>query len=288
MNFVSIRTFQAVARAGSITAGAKAIGVSQSTASASISALEEHLGTPLFQRTRSGVVRTEAGNVLFARCDDVFLALERIVREIRDLAEEARGTFVVGCHDPLGSYFLPGFLETFLPGHPHIDLELWNESSAEVRQAVIDRHVHFGLVVNAEPHDDLVILNTFRDKIQIVGPQSMELPEALEALKHGTLVYPNRIPFTTLLDTLRSEGVSFGRLLPTGDLGLARTLARRLGFGLLPQRVALDERGGGLRAVNEQLPHFDDQIHLVYRADLPKTRAALLLREALMEHGKGL
>jgi molybdate transport repressor ModE-like protein len=283
---VGLRIFQAVARAGSITAGAKAVGVSQSTASSSISALEEHLGTTLFQRTRSGVVRTQAGDVLFTECDKVFLALEQIEREIRDLSDEAVGTFVLGCHDSLGSYFLPGFLESFLPEHPRIEIELWNRSSAEVRQAVLDRHVHFGLVVNAVPHDDLIMRTAFYDAIQIFGPAPLDLADARESLRTSTLVYPNRPPFTTLLDTLHTDGFSFGRLLPTGDLGLARTLARKLGYGLLPRRVALDDGGGGLTELNNALPRFDDQIHLLYRADLPKTQAAVLLRNAVLAHGK--
>ncbi|MEZ4320825.1 MAG: LysR family transcriptional regulator [Myxococcota bacterium] len=282
MSVSAMRIFQAVVRAGSITAGAKAVGVSQSTASNGIASLEEHLGTPLLQRTRSGIVVTEAGALLYERCDDVFLALERIEVQVRDLAQESVGTFVLGCHDSLGSYFLPPFLERFLTAYPRIQLELWNRSSAEVRQAVIDRAIDVGLAVNAEPHDDLVMLDAYRDRIQVFGPREMELPEALDALRDGTLVYPNRAPFTTLLQTLRESGVVFGREVPCGDLGLAKTLARSLGFGLLPRRVALDG-GFGLSALSPELPHFEDQIHLLYRADLPKTRAFRLLRNAVME-----
>ncbi|MCB9676370.1 MAG: LysR family transcriptional regulator [Alphaproteobacteria bacterium] len=287
MSLSAMRTFQAVVRAGSITGGARVVGVSQATASASISALEDHLGTPLLQRTRSGVVPTEAGLLLFERCDDVFLALERIELQVRDLAEEAVGRFVLGCHDSLGSYFLPRFLKRFLEAHPRIELELWNRSSAEVRQAVIDREVDVGLVVNAVPHGDLVMRSAFRDSIQIFSTRAMELGEATGALREGTLVFPNRPPFTTLLETLQEGGLSFGRLLPCGDLGLAKTLAGSLGFGLLPRRVALDG-APGLTVLNRDLPRFDDEIFMIYRADLPKTRAFQLLRQALMDHAEQL
>ncbi len=282
MSLSAMRVFQAVVRAGSITQGAKNAGVSQSTASTSIANLEDHLGTTLLQRGRSGVQPTEAGQLLFERCDDVFLAVERIEVLVRDLAEEAVGRFVVGCHDSLGSYFLPTFLDRFLRTYPRIELELWNRSSAEVRRAVIERRIDLGLVVNAEPHDDLVMTEAFPDRIQVFGRREMELDDARAALRDGTLVYPNRAPFTTLLQMLQDDGITFGRLLPCGDLGLSRTLARSLGFGLLPRRVALDG-DSGLVPLHPGLPRFDDRIFLLYRADLPKTRAFRLLRKGLMD-----
>ena len=71
------------------------------------------------------------------------------------------------------------------------------------------------------------------------------------------------------------------RRLTCGDLGLSRILARALGFGLLPRRVAMDG-DLGLRSLGDQLPRHDDVIHLVSRADLPRTKGTRVLRDALM------
>ena len=38
--------------------------------------------------------------------------------------------------------------------------------------------------------------------------------------------------------------------------------------------------------LHAELPFFSDKIFLVYRADLHKTKSAVVLKDALVEHGK--
>ena len=61
-----IRTFLAVYRAGSVTAAARSLHLSQPTASQHIKSLESHLGRPLFDRLPRGVSPTPAGHELAA------------------------------------------------------------------------------------------------------------------------------------------------------------------------------------------------------------------------------
>lgn len=53
-----LRTFLTVLRAGSVSEGARLVGVSQATASAHVQALEQRLGVTLFERSPGGVVAT--------------------------------------------------------------------------------------------------------------------------------------------------------------------------------------------------------------------------------------
>jgi DNA-binding transcriptional LysR family regulator len=74
-----LRTFLAVYRAGSITAGARAAGLSQSTVTSQIQALEQQSGRQLFQRLPRGVRPTSVADELAARVasplDELVLAL---------------------------------------------------------------------------------------------------------------------------------------------------------------------------------------------------------------------
>lgn len=286
MDIEALTTFQAIARAGSITAGARARGSSQSTASNHLASLEEELGTTLFLRTRAGVELTEAGALLLERADEVFTRLDQITSDIHDLQSGDVGSFVLGCHDALGGYFLPTFLPGFLREHPRIHVRLSNRTSAEVRQEVLDRQAHFGLVVNTEPHDDLVIVDAFADRIALFGHQPCSLEELRARAGDSLLAYPDRPPFTWLLGKLEALGVRFERTIPCGDLGLTRSFGDTVDFALLPARVA--SGNALLRLVSPELPHHDDAIHLVYRADLHRTRAAQKLRTALLEHARSL
>lgn len=61
MNLDHIRTFLEIASCGSFNRAARTLNVTQSTVSARIKSLEEHLGRSLFTRAHSGIEMTEAG-----------------------------------------------------------------------------------------------------------------------------------------------------------------------------------------------------------------------------------
>lgn len=61
MDWSDIRSFLAIARAGSLGRAARAAGLTQPTMGRRLRALETALGQTLFQRTAGGFVLTEAG-----------------------------------------------------------------------------------------------------------------------------------------------------------------------------------------------------------------------------------
>lgn len=67
MDLTQLRTFLAVYRAGSMTAGARQAGVSQPTVTQQLQTLERRLGRPLFERLPRGVTPTPAAHELAAR-----------------------------------------------------------------------------------------------------------------------------------------------------------------------------------------------------------------------------
>jgi len=77
------RFFLAIARAGSLTAAAKALAVSQPTVSRRLAAIEGTLGVRLFHRTRKGYELTAGGAELF----------ETVARVAEELAEADRSVF---------------------------------------------------------------------------------------------------------------------------------------------------------------------------------------------------
>ena len=62
--------------------------------------------------------------------------------------------FTIGCHGSLGAYFLPPFMNDFMRDAPRIELSLWNGRSSAVWEAVLERDIHFGLIVNAPKTGD--------------------------------------------------------------------------------------------------------------------------------------
>lgn len=304
MELPHLRYFREVARLGSMTAAARALGLSQPTLSVAVRQLEEELGATLLQRHRGGASLTAAGAELLRHADEVFALLDRAAASIAGLERDLVGHFVLGCHESLGAYFLPRLLPGVFQGAPKIALSLRNAPSAEVLAAVVEREVHLGLVVNPRPHPDLVMVPLFADAVDffVRAPTSAtrptpegaaayapehcaapDLPAAIELLRAGPLIFAGRVQqCSELLEQLTERGAVPSRLLSCGDFELVKSLALAgVGVAILPRRIAAYGHEGALRRLSPELPTFPDEIVLVYRADLPKTRAAAFLKEAI-------
>lgn len=288
MDIQQLRVFRTVTKTRSFSRAARTLGTGQSTVSDAIRRLEEDLGTPLFLRGRDGVQLTEAGAILEARASAVLDLIEHTTQEISDLRLQPSGRLVLGCHDSLGSYFLPAFLSSFLPSHPAIELAIENHSSSAIREQVIAGEIHYGLLVNPTPHPDLVMMPAFQDIVQIFALESASNEEeATQRLRESRLIVPARAPFDQLLEAITAGGITPEQVLTTGDLGLARSLAiAGLGLALLPSRVATN--GSPLVPLHRSLPRIEDQVYLVWRSNQPKTRAHITLREALLTYARSL
>jgi DNA-binding transcriptional LysR family regulator len=295
MDLTHLRYFKAVAEAGSITAAAHALGITQPTLTAAIQQMEKRLGTKLLLRGRSGIQLTATGEALRRHAAAVHAQIDQAEQEIRALQDEDVGNFVLGCHESLGAYFLPSFLPAFLREAPRISLTLWNGTSPGVRDAVAERKVHFGLVVNPRPHPDLVFVPLFHDAMDVFvategAPPEGDVEAAHARLKDGPLIYaPRVLQCQELLERLAGRRLLPERLLPCGDLELVKSLALSgMGVALLPRRVAAYWQQGRLRRLHPTMPYFEDTITLVYHSDGHRTRAARRLKEALVEHGQKL
>ncbi len=297
MDLTQLRYFQTTATSKSMSAAARKLGISQPSLTVAIRQLEKHLGTTLFLRERNGVRLTSTGEVLLRHASNLLSLVEHAEQDVRGLESDEVGSFVLGCHESLGAYFLPGFMSSFLREAPRIELTLWNGSSAAVTEAVIDRRVNFGLVVNARAHPDLVILPLFEDAVDffVAAPRDgeapiTELPEAHRRLHERPLIFAGRVfQSQELLELLAAQKVVPSRLLSCGDLELVKSLCLAgLGVGVLPRRVAAYGQEGRLRRLHPSLPFFPDIISLVFRADGHRTRAALRLKESLVRYGRSL
>jgi molybdate transport repressor ModE-like protein len=293
MQLSHLRYMLAVARHGSLSAAARALSLSQPTLTGALKTLEEELRTTLVLRGRDGVTLTEAGTTLVRHAQTILAQMDALENEIRGVEHEDSGRFVLGCHEPLGEYFLPSFMARFVAAAPRIELSLWNGPSSAVREAVLAREVHFGLVVNPEEHPELVLVRLFDDAVDffVAGREPVvdSHDAALARISQGPVILAGRVKQSHALLGLLTGLPAPPRVLTCGDLGLTRALTGAgLGVGLLPRRVAQCDPSAGLRRLHPALPSVPDSIQLLFRGDLHRTRAARQLKDALVQHGRGL
>jgi LysR family transcriptional regulator of gallate degradation len=98
------------------------LGMTQPAVSASMKKLEAGLGVPLFRRTPTGVLLTEAGEVLLLRTRRALAELRHVQTELGMLSGTMEGRVTVGVL-PLGrTYILPRAIGKAISAHPGLQI----------------------------------------------------------------------------------------------------------------------------------------------------------------------
>jgi DNA-binding transcriptional LysR family regulator len=91
-----LATLRAVVEAGSLSAAARRLSLTQPAVSRQVALLEAQLGTPLLRRTRQGVRPTEAGLLLAGHAAEVERRLALAEEQVAELAGLRRGRVRLG------------------------------------------------------------------------------------------------------------------------------------------------------------------------------------------------
>ncbi|GLQ87226.1 LysR family transcriptional regulator [Dyella flagellata] len=136
-NLNDLSAFVTVAREGSFTRAASAMGVTQSALSQAMKALEERLGIRLLTRTTRSVSLTEAGERLFAAIGDRLDEIETELDALTELREKPAGLvrITTGEH-AMRAVLLPKLMPLM---HKYPDLRIEFDVSYGLRNIVADR-----------------------------------------------------------------------------------------------------------------------------------------------------
>lgn len=115
-----LRTFVAIADAGSFTAAARRIGRTQSAISMQMRRLQEIADQPLFRRHRRGIALTAGGEGLMADARRIVLLLDRAADSMRTAS--LAGGVRVGIPEEYGSTVLPSVLARFAETHAVVEV----------------------------------------------------------------------------------------------------------------------------------------------------------------------
>jgi len=261
-----------------ITKAAMRLGVTQPTLTLSLQKLEEKLGTQLFHRTKQGVVPTEQGTLFYRKSHTLLEYWGEVQKGLYRSTSEIFGRFKVGCHQSVGAYVLPKFLDHLHTQAPGLDVELVHDFSRKITEGVVSYSIDIGFVVNPIRHPDLVLKKLGDDRVLFWKKRAAgTLPKRIFADK-------NLIQMQDILGKTHSKVFKEWNLISTASLELIRTLTLSgQGIGILPERVAKAD-GADLIPYDSSLPIYEDKIFLAYRKDVLSSKAGReLIRLATFE-----
>jgi DNA-binding transcriptional LysR family regulator len=166
-NINDILVFLAVARERSFTRAAAKLGMSQSSLSHIVRALEARLGVQLLARTTRSVAPTEAGERLLQTVAPRFDEIEAEIAAISDLGGAPSGTIRITAIDHVIDSVLWPRLEKLLPQYPDLRIEF--NSDYRMHDIVAERY-DIGVRWGDQVEQDMIAVRLTEDtRMTIVG-----------------------------------------------------------------------------------------------------------------------
>jgi DNA-binding transcriptional LysR family regulator len=123
LDLAQLRTFYALAQAGSFTACARRLNRTQSAVSHAMAKLEDLAGTPLLDRRGRELGLTEEGRRLYLACEQAFATLDAAADDLRRHQTHVRGRLRLGATVEFGSSILMRHMQPFLAAHPDLEID---------------------------------------------------------------------------------------------------------------------------------------------------------------------
>lgn len=255
----ALRTFGVVCDAGTISAAARILNVSQPSLSNAIAALEARLGVRLFERSRTGIVLTAEGKALKVRAQMLSHLLRDAEAEVEAAKHGVAGPLRVGGTPGALVSLLPRAIEALERSGLNIALDVIERSDAELNALLRSGDIELAFVtteIEEPPHDILESTFTRDPFFLIVGRANDHLPERMSLRDAGQLrwVLPEaQGAFRRQIDAIFvTGGISAPRNVIRCDSLLTTKAIVRGGerVTVLPQEVASSELSiGVLRAI---------------------------------------
>jgi DNA-binding transcriptional LysR family regulator len=168
--------FREVARRGSLSAAASALGWTQPAVGQHLQRLERDLGLPLALRSTRGVTLTDAGMSLLEHADAIASRLAIAADQMRALRTLRAGTLRVVAFPSASATLIPPVLATLARRAPGLDVRLSEQEPPEARATVLAGDADLALLFQYpgdrahDQHQDLTSTNLLDDPIYAVLP----------------------------------------------------------------------------------------------------------------------
>lgn len=282
--------FREVARLGSLSAAATALGWTQPAVGQHMQRLERDVGIPLMLRSVRGITLTEAGTALLAHADALASRLTAAETELRAFASMELGTLSLAAFPSAAAVLVPPALANLESRAPALEVRLTEAEPPEAKALVTSGEADLAIIFEHEEHEerdgDLVFVPLLDDPLRALVPISHRLAGRVRPIALGDLAGERWVAGCprceeNLLVTTRAAGFVPDVRHRTDDYVVAqRLVAEGLAVTLLPglALLAAPARGVAVLAVRTSP---ERRVGVLVRAELMQSAAVVAAIEAL-------
>lgn len=170
MRVEQLQTFLAIVETRSFLQAARRCGITQSSASRQIQALENDFQVPLFHRSNQAKL-TVAGEKLVPRARKICQEWDLAQQEIAELLAGKQPELCVAAIHSVCAYFLPPILQRFCDHHPQVQLRVTALGSDRALKVMRDGLIDVAIVMQNRLFTnsaDLVVRELYEEPIEIL------------------------------------------------------------------------------------------------------------------------
>ncbi|PVZ82028.1 LysR family transcriptional regulator [Serratia sp. S1B] len=180
-----LNAFVAVVEESNISKAANRLYMQQPPLTRLIKSLEQELGTVLFKRLPRGVEVTEAGRVLYQEAVSILAHAQAIPKRVQNIAQGLEGQLHIGFTHSVGLHpFLPTLLRQFREQFPAVTIQLEEESSRDLIDAVLNEKLDLIFLRKPAPlRAELQSVHVLDEPLIVALPSNHPLAEKSGAIR---------------------------------------------------------------------------------------------------------
>jgi DNA-binding transcriptional LysR family regulator len=155
LNLRQIEVFRAVMMAGSVTAAARTLRISQPAVSRLLRYTEQRLATPLFSRVKGRLHPTAQAQVLYEEVEKVYKGLDSVQDVARTLAENLVGQLRIVASPSLDSALVANGIASLCRQSEHVKIRLQVVPQAELVRQLLTYQADLGLTMTDADHPSI-------------------------------------------------------------------------------------------------------------------------------------
>ncbi len=262
MNINDLHAFVSVSEHGSFSLAAEALHLTQPAVSKRIAALEQTLGTQLFDRVGRTITPTEAGRALLHHAQRILGEVEDSRRAIANLEHSVKGQLKLATSHHIGLHRLPRVLKQFIQQYPEVQLDLSFMDSEQACRAVEQGAQELSLItLPPQTSTQLELIEVWTDRLVLTvspsHPLAREATINAEVLARHPAILPARGTYTRELIDQQLGLPDINTQLETHYLETIKMMVEvGMGWSLWPDNMIDDElkpEQGGDIAVERKL-----------------------------------
>ncbi|ANB76502.1 LysR family transcriptional regulator [Paraburkholderia phytofirmans OLGA172] len=257
--FTALSMFVEVAQTGGFTSAARRLNIATSSVTRAVEALEESLGTVLFNRTTRQVALSDAGATYYARAKRIIEDMAEADASVSDRGVNPSGPLRVSVPAAFGRQCIVPHISSFLASHPRLELDIiLNDGISDLLTDRIDLAVRLG---DPPPSADVVSRTIGHFERYVVASKDYlemhgipETPEALSTHQCLRFSYGSDQQVWTFCQGGNVTKIAVTGRLKTNNSEVLREVALNgAGIALLPSwLIDSDVQAGRLTKLFEQ------------------------------------